>query len=496
MLKKFIGGKMCNLKKVLEKYEKMSQEFLSEKNKEERKAYSQYFTPLNEVDKMLENIEIDIRKKRIRILDPACGCGILILKLLETIIKIYSPEEIVVDCYDIDLEALNISRKILEEISINSAVINYNFYNKDFLKENNIKDYDYIITNPPYKKIKKDATLSKFYKYLNGQPNLYTLFLINSLEKLKKNGLFIMISPKNYLSGAYSKSIRKYILNNFSIERIHTFDERRKIFEGVLQEICIIHIKKSMQGSIKFSYNGNEPFILNLHDILIEGGDNIIMTPKSIDDVRLLNSFKQFDFGSIGKEIIFKPGKVVQFRVKEREETLKNDLYTEYKDGIPLIIPRHLNDGKFEYKICKNGKTKKHITIIDKKIQPNIFEINGNYLFVKKNVDKGIKKLFVSTTYFKTCQTDKIAIDNNIGYFTNEKNNLEKKIILGLKCLLESKQFNNYYHMINSNHTINVADLRNMFIPNLNILQEIGEKVSNKIITEDLASEIIDTYFI
>ena len=226
---------MFNFEEVLKKYKNMSQEFLSKKNKTDRKAYSQYFTPLNEVDKMLENIEIDRDKKRIRILDPACGCGILALKLLEIIIKKYSPEEITIDCYDIDLEVLSVSREIFKELNISSVVINYNFYNKDFLEEDNIKKYDYIITNPPYKKIRKEDVLPKFYQYLNGQPNLYTIFLVNSLQKLKEDGLFIMISPKNYLSGVYSKNIREYILNHFSIDRIHTFDEIRKIFEGELQ---------------------------------------------------------------------------------------------------------------------------------------------------------------------------------------------------------------------------------------------------------------------
>lgn len=474
-------------------YLEITTEFFSSKQQSEIKAKSQYFTPLDEVDKMLEDVKIE-KKDLIKILDPACGNGILVLKILEKIFLKYNPKEILIDVYDLDNEVLKNFKKIIEKIQIKGTKLTITYFNEDFLVSTNCKKYDYIITNPPYKKINMEKAPINLKKYLNGQPNLYYLFIANSLEKLEKNGNFIIISPKNYLSGLYTVNLRKYILSNFSIEKIHIFDERRTIFKDVIQEICIVNITNRKNDNIKISYNGSDSFMCKKNEIVLDNDSQIIITPRNELDLELFNKFKQFTFGTIGKEIFFKPGKVVQFRVFEREKNLIPSEYFERLNGVPLLLYRHINKGYFSYERVTNGKKEKPITILDQGKQNSIFIKNSNYLLVKKNVDKGCDYLLKMVPYLKELTAPKLGIDNGLGYFTNKDDSLTKIEVLGIYCILMSQQFENYYFMMNSNHAINVYELKNMYFPSLEIIRKIGKKIENKKLTLALSTRIMEEY--
>ena len=96
--------------------------------------------------------------------------------------------------------------------------------------------------------------------------------------------------------------------------------------------------------------------------------------------------------------------------------------------------------------------------------------------------------------YFKELDCEKIAIDNGIIYFTNGDDSLTECEVLGLQCILCSKQFDDYYRMVNSSHTINVYELENMNFPGLDIIREIGMKFDKNNISIEKATEIFDEY--
>lgn len=481
-------------KDVYEEYGKLTNVFFKEKTHEEIKEKSQYFTPLNEVDKMLEGLKL-IRKDTVKILDPACGTGILILKLLEKIFLESKPKNIIIDAYDIDKKALGNFKKLITLVQIKETKLTINYFNENFLDSQKIEKYDYIITNPPYKKINASSVNSSLIKYLNGQPNLYHLFIAKSLELLEGKGTFIVISPKNYLSGKYTEKIRNFIFKEFSIIKIHTFNERRNVFDkNVLQEICILHISKIKTDNLTLSYNGHLPIFCKISDIKVPNNTDILYTPRDFQDFQLLNKFKNFEFGTIGKKIFLKVGKVVQFRVVDRENSIVEDSYLNYKNGVPLLVYRHINKEKFIYGSLVGKSKNKGITVLDHGNHKHIFEPNNNYLFLRKSTDKKDHKLIFSVPYLKELKSKMIAIDNGLAYFTNENNSLTREEVLGLQCILLSRQFDDYYRMINSSHTINVYELKNMHFPSLEIIYEIGKNIKNKKLTSKLATEIMESY--
>ncbi|QPW57575.1 hypothetical protein IRP63_12225 [Clostridium botulinum] len=57
-----------------------------------------------------------------------------------------------------------------------------------------------------------------------------------------------------------------------------------------------------------------------------------------------------------------------------------------------------------------------------------------------------------------------------------------------------SKQFDDYYRMINSSHTLNVYELENMHFPDIDTIRLIGNKMITNSLTIEQATEIFEEY--
>ncbi len=485
---------MFDFNKVYKLYSELTSEFFKEKKINNIKEKSQYFTPIEEVEKIIDDLEIN-KAEMIRILDPSCGNGILLFKLLEKILSYYHPQDLIIDVYDIDIKLLNNVKKIIEEIEFSRTKLTIRYINEDFLKNADNKKYDYIVMNPPYKKINVQMVPLNLKTFLYGQPNLYHLFITRALDMLAKDGVLCIISPKNYLSGKYTEKLRQYIINNFSIIKIHTFNDRKTVFgNNITQEICIIHIKKSGEQDVVVSYNGNSKFKVKISELVHRNDTKIIYTPRSIEDYRLIKRFEKFPINTVGKDILMKTGKIVQFRVHGKNINLKEEEFFNFKKGIPLIVYRHINTNRLKYQRLVNKTKNKAITLLDDETNSSVLIKNSNYVLIRKNIDKKYDKLIHSVVYLKELESEKIALDNSIAYFTNNNDSLTKEEVLGIQCILMSKQFDDYYRMINSSHTINVYELENMHFPNIETIRLIGSNMIQNSFTIEQSTEIFERY--
>ncbi|MGL6119164.1 MAG: N-6 DNA methylase, partial [Fusobacteriaceae bacterium] len=182
-------------KSIFELYNESIENFYKKNNgKSRRKELSQFFTPKLEAEKMVENLYIE-KKDEIIILEPSCGYGILVLVLLDKILSSFTPKNIEIYLCDVDKEMTDTSKKFIKKFFEENHFNDYkiNISNENFLTTKIIKKMDYIISNPPYKKINMDSLQKSFVKkYVNGQPNLYNLFIGKSLELLAEKGKYIV----------------------------------------------------------------------------------------------------------------------------------------------------------------------------------------------------------------------------------------------------------------------------------------------------------------
>ena len=104
-------------------------------------------------------------------------------------------------------------------------------------------EYDLVISNPPYFKIGKDDPRAVAWSsVVNGQPNIYALFMAISAELLSKSGQLVYIVPRSFASGPYFRRFREVFFQRVTPTAIHLFESRKDVFRNqtVLQENLII----------------------------------------------------------------------------------------------------------------------------------------------------------------------------------------------------------------------------------------------------------------
>lgn len=95
--------------------------------------------------------------------------------------------------------------------------------------------FDIIIGNPPYVNTKRlDVSerrfLSKMFKTYNANGDLSNVFWERSIQLCKINGLVSLITPRYWLEGSDSDSLRKFLLKQSTIREIVDFRSNRTIF--------------------------------------------------------------------------------------------------------------------------------------------------------------------------------------------------------------------------------------------------------------------------
>lgn len=498
---------MDNLIKLIEQQQI---EYSNNQSKDYLKNNSQFFTPNDIAFKMIKTIDINnyLNKNTIKILEPSAGFGILIISLIQYILDFKRDntlEKIIVDAYEIEFQiskTLNKNLKLLKYILreeygilLEYNVINDNFilFNKDKWTNNKNHIYDIIISNPPFDKINKSSDESIIMRgIVHGQPNIYTLFIAMSLKLLKKDGTYVVLSPRNYLNGSYTTKLRNFIFNNFTLIHLHSF-EKRTIFNFVSQEIIIsTYIGTSVENNnIEISYNGTSSFSTKINNLISDNKAKSLILPKSKKDLLNFNSFSHFKYSLKDLNLKISVGPVVQFREKKVYEKA----YIRGKNHPLLVSIDILENNIINYYKRKNTKKthKKSIASTSERLIPN-----SNYVIIRKITTKDCNNIIIAAVLHKIFfQTDKIGLDNNLVYFHKlDNSSLSIEEAYGIYCFISSSYFKEVYSLINGTHTINISDFNNIKFPSNEILISLGKEIlKSSDYTEKKCDEIFEKFF-
>lgn len=492
------------MNEIIKKFEESQIKYLNSKKKDYFKKNSQFFTPHDTACKMISTINFNNFENltEMHILEPSAGCGILLPTLLINIFeKLPNIKLIYIDAYETDEYVANILRQNLSllkkhvatlNITIKSKVMNKNFIiaNKNTWPKNSSEKYDIIISNPPYKKINQDSSEAAIMNDLvYGQPNIYTLFIAMSLKLLKTNGIYTVLSPRNYLTGEYSTLLRKFVFDNYCLTYIHSF-KRGALFPNVNQEVIISTYSKSKINDVNISFNGFSSFSVNFDDIIINNDSMAICVPKTATDIKILKDHFHLECHLVDLGFKINVGPIVQFR---NEKYLSENIYSN--NTAPLLIAPDIQENNIIiYEERENlRKTHKKSVLLDNR---HLIK-NSNYLLLRKVSTKNDQTLIVCAVshknYFKS---EYLGLDNNLLYFSKLDNtSLSLEECYGLYCFLNSSQFLSFYSIINGTHTINVTDFDKIGFPNYETIKLLGRCViESKKYTRDNCTKLIKKY--
>lgn len=280
---------------AIEKYKK---KLGISKNEDFSSFYSKYaqgnkengviYTPPEIANYIVRNIIISediIENPFIKICDPACGCGNLIIPCYEYLVEIYEKNfEIINQKHKLNLCKENIKQHIAInnlfgfDIDINSIKVliadlfyksgcfcQKNFIVKDFLLENIDQKFNTFISNPPYvghKSIARNYSvkLKNLYKEIfKDKGDMSYCFFQKALMNIEKRGKLAFITSRYFLEAPSGEALRK-----------------------IIRELCCIEKIVDFYGIRPFKNVGIDPVIIFLIDEQKSDNDIEVLKPKYI----------------------------------------------------------------------------------------------------------------------------------------------------------------------------------------------------------------------
>ena len=308
----------------------------------DKEKNSSYFTDSSLSIDILNSIPMP--KGKIKVLEPSVGSGSFLFQMIKKFSHLSSVQ---IDVFDIDTEILSLLKLLLKKIKVPKN-INIKYFNKDFLKHTFKNNYDLVIGNPPFGKIKDKKIIQEYKKLgINISNNLFTLFLNKSLD-LSKN--IALVLPKSLISSPEHDQIRSKIekKNIFSI-----LDFGENGFKGVKIETIglVLNGKKQKDNTVKFYSYSNKNFILQNQDYIIDPKFPywLLYRNKFFDQVCKKMEFGVFNFfrdRQITKKHTLNKGKirVLKSRNISNNNIVSLDGYDTYLNQIDsFAVSKYLN---------------------------------------------------------------------------------------------------------------------------------------------------------
>ncbi|UCG90220.1 MAG: Eco57I restriction-modification methylase domain-containing protein [Candidatus Heimdallarchaeota archaeon] len=196
------------------------------------KSMGQYFTPAY-IAQLMSDLISDGSKKR-KILEPSAGKGIF-LEILTTM------------GYQ-NLYGIEIDPTIANQSAI--PIYTGNFFDFPISKK-----FDVVIGNPPYIRWKNLPIVQREYfsstsfwqKRMNGLTDILQPFIFKSVDHLNLGGELIFITPIFWMQTLHAEPLRRFLLENGSLEVILNFHETQ-IFPKANLNLVIFKYRKSKQN--------------------------------------------------------------------------------------------------------------------------------------------------------------------------------------------------------------------------------------------------------
>lgn len=501
-----------------------------------KKDLGQFYTRSSFIiDNMINNIDLLSGK----ILEPCCGSGLFIVKIIQKLIELLSKNNknsfeiisyIISNIYgnDIDKTAIEIAElnalsalfnQIIISINLNNTfkIKRFHLFNKDFIEKELFEKFSIVIGNPPfitmYGKRSRNMTEEKrkiyntfdFVQNKNGNNkfNISMFFIENGLKALNDTGELIFVLDISFFETAYI-DLRKYILENYSIKYIGT---GLKEFENVASGQLIINISKDKLDKkiIWHDFSTNKNYYIKQSDWLNDFSKYRFRKPLNEieDSINLkIKRFRRLDYYFPNKSLrtcCALTGKTDEFIINPLlEKEILTFPYIEGAKGLSekfgkLKTHRHIKYD-YELQLKLSNKFKKELEAIGVKN--------------KKRVTLGDKEVYLSPKIFirqssfeliATFTEKPFAANNSIYVLSNKNNDAESLKLLKFTCGILNSDLITFYSLINNIIRINegktpqikISDLKDVRIPyderkNDNIINIVEKLLDNPFSKNDL----------
>ncbi len=282
---------------------------------EHRKERGQVFTP-PEVARFMAGLFGAIPREYV-LLDPGAGIGTLTAAFCERIGKLRSPRTVTAHVFENDPQLIPLLKQNLDNckrvLSEAGHTFNYVLHAEDFILATShgldgqqlfredafATQFDGVIMNPPYFKLRKDSTHAKLMaRIVHGQPNIYAFFGSSGgsvLETVESYGGQVPVPP---LCSSQPPRSPVRPASNRRFERPEIAEQRRGTGTPSVAQSCV-----AIVGCARFSRMN--PFFMALAARLLKpNGEIVAITPRSFCNGLYFRGFRHWYFGRVALDHI------------------------------------------------------------------------------------------------------------------------------------------------------------------------------------------------
>jgi adenine-specific DNA-methyltransferase len=468
-------------------------DFLSSKSMVTRKSLGQFFTGVVVSDYMASLINRP-ENQTVRILDAGAGTGILTASSAVRCLEL-GCKTVHAVLYELDTDALlnleqtlNIVRETFRQQNANFSfeIRCENFVLARPDKDQFIQSFDVAVINPPYFKYStRNSPYAKVTADLyRGDPNVYASFLAVVMACMKDGGQMVTITPRSFTNGLYFKGFRSFLLTESTLDLIHIFKHRNKIFKNadsaVLQENIICSFIKGVdQKSVTVRSSDCDANITGADqeqypfELIVDLSNNqrIIRIPESIYDANILKKAEQLSTTFEDAGYFISTGRVVEHRTREYITG-----QTRTANSVPLYRPHNVTPPIVTW----NGDHKKEASFILNEGHEKHTMRNGTYVLLKRFSAKDEKRRLVAGVYLSSKHNSEfIGFGNKINYIGLIGGKLTDVETFGLAAIFNSSFMDRYFRCISGNTQVNATEIRVMKFPEREQVIRIGQQTQN-----------------
>ena len=303
-------------------------------NKDGGGVYAEYYTP-NSVARILSAILVEGTPQNVDCYDPAAGSGTLLMSVAHAI----GEDKCNIFSQDISQKSSNMLRLNLVLNNLTTSIHNIiqgNTILKPYHRERDetIKKFDYIVSNPPFKldfsdyrnNLDTEANKSRFFAGIPTIPNkkkesmaIYLLFIQHIIFSLKEKGKAAIVVPTGFITaqGGIERRIREYLVTNKMLKGAISMPSN--IFATTGTNVSVLFIDKENTAGNVILVDASK-----LGEKVKEGKNQKTLLSRQEED-QIINAFKQSqnidDFSVV----------VSYEQIKEKNYSLSAGQYFEIK---------------------------------------------------------------------------------------------------------------------------------------------------------------------
>lgn len=473
----------------------------------------QFFTPASIATLMSGLFQLP-PTEALSILDPGAGVGSLSLALLDSILAMKPPpKRVALTAFEVDPVLAELLRSTLAvartHLGSRGIRLDVEVRCEDFVITGSQtisgglfhqkKEFDLVITNPPYKKINSTSEQRLALHSLGlTTSNLYAAFLAVGSSMLREGGQIVSITPRSFCNGRYFESFRAFFLARMRLRQIHLFDSRRDAFadDAVLQENVILHASREPQNSrsviVSRSKCGDaatsSSFIVPFSEIVHPGDqEKFVYVPGETDPA---SGFK------VGPDLTTNLPDSLQslsLRVSTGRVVLFRNRVLARSDASRCTVPFvHASNFRNGVVMWPNEASRHPQHLIKSIASSHLLMPSGYYVLIRRLSSKEERRRLFCAVFDPTSTVcDAVAFENHLNVIHCDGEGLERDLAYGLAAFLNSSTADRQFRAFSGHTQVNAGDLKRLRLPSLAAMAQLAKSVEGRVADQDYIDEKI-----